>query len=182
MTIWNPGFASPYRRRSSLFAESTRRASQLGSQSSLDSGGAITPILEDHVFIDGDAIMSPSLGMARDYEGLGGWREDDGDESWLNINSRLELPSHTQRSHSLGPLAPNNGAWYAMAKTHPTEKEKRDMQTKKAPLVQANSSRVRVKKSSRSSTSVTVPPDRGGYFDEMVSPKTVRRSTHGSGL
>ena len=58
--------------------------------------------------------MTPSVGLNRDFEGVGGWRlldqEDDG--SWANINSRLELPleraapRHRQRSQSLGPASP----------------------------------------------------------------------------
>lgn len=180
-TLANPGFSSPYRRRSSLLAESARRASQLDSQTSLGTGSTNTALLDPSLIINGDGIMSPSVGMLRDYEGIGGWRRDDGDESWLNINSRLELPSHTQqRSHSLGPLAPNDGAWFAMARTHPTPMEKRATQAARAQAAQANSSRVRAQGPPRTTTFVTAP-DSYVYLDSMVSPRTVREPGQGSG-
>lgn len=44
-----------------------------------------------------------SIGSARDFEGVGGWRLDgpseDDDHAWTNINSRLELPAESPRRH-----------------------------------------------------------------------------------
>lgn len=61
--------------------------------------------------------LAPSVGIERDFEGVGGWRLNDSndDDGWENINSRLELPmercssfgsryhSLSHRSHSVGP-------------------------------------------------------------------------------
>ncbi|KAF3767835.1 hypothetical protein M406DRAFT_355727 [Cryphonectria parasitica EP155] len=47
--------------------------------------------------------MIPSIGMDRDFEGVGGWRLDgkdaDDDDAWTQLNSRLELPHDPQRRH-----------------------------------------------------------------------------------
>lgn len=47
--------------------------------------------------------LSQSVGPARDYEGVGGWRLEnpsDDDGLWTKINSRLELPAdHVRRHH-----------------------------------------------------------------------------------
>ena len=46
--------------------------------------------------------ISQSIGPARDYEGLGGWRLDepsDDEGLWTSFNSRLELPADRARKH-----------------------------------------------------------------------------------
>lgn len=84
------------------------------SGASLQSVGSITPV-DDHGsgntngFGAGSKhnsfMMIPSIGMDRDFEGVGGWRlgggksPDDDDEAWTHINSRLELPLDHQRKH-----------------------------------------------------------------------------------
>ncbi|KAK4204084.1 hypothetical protein QBC40DRAFT_273345 [Triangularia verruculosa] len=120
--------ASTHRRKSSYgFGGAVRRHSRRSSsQVSLSTAGTITPIHEGEVMNNitaltpaafADAGLAPSVGLGRDYEGIGGWRLDDnGDDSdWTNINSRLELPldgrtsftrSHS-RSQSAGPMNPN---------------------------------------------------------------------------
>lgn len=80
-------------------APSARRRKRRGSSSSALSAGSITPIAQT----DGALGISPSIGLARDYEGVGGWRLGEGSEDedalWTNINSRLELPAeqHVRR-------------------------------------------------------------------------------------
>ncbi|KAI3400662.1 hypothetical protein diail_2374 [Diaporthe ilicicola] len=89
------------------------------SGASLQSVGSITPV-DDHGGAGGNGnsglfgagskrnsfMMIPSIGMDRDFEGVGGWRlgggrnpEDDDDDAWTHINSRLELPLDYQRKH-----------------------------------------------------------------------------------
>ena len=93
------------------------------SGASLHSVGSITPV-EDH--IGGGSkrnsfMLVPSIGMDRDFEGVGGWRlggrnPDDDDDAWTLINSRLELPLDYQRKHHQrspsggGATTPGGGA------------------------------------------------------------------------
>lgn len=74
-------------------AKHTRRKSRRGSAASGSSNGSVTP-----------REQRPSSGLGvyggqsatRDFEGVGGWRmpgPSDDDQPWLNINSRLELPT-----------------------------------------------------------------------------------------
>jgi hypothetical protein len=54
--------------------------------------------------------LTPSTGLDRDFEGVGGWRLKEGadpmdDMTWESLNSRLEIPDrHHYRSHSGGAL------------------------------------------------------------------------------
>ncbi|POS78388.1 hypothetical protein DHEL01_v203217 [Diaporthe helianthi] len=84
------------------------------SGASLQSVGSITPV-DDHPngALGSSAgvskrnsfmMMAPSIGIDRDFEGVGGWRlggrnPDDDDDAWTHINSRLELPLDHQRKH-----------------------------------------------------------------------------------
>lgn len=45
--------------------------------------------------------LSTSVGAARDFEGVGGWRLGGADDDvlWTSINSRLELPADHVRRH-----------------------------------------------------------------------------------
>ncbi|PSR78029.1 hypothetical protein BD289DRAFT_417125 [Coniella lustricola] len=66
-----------------------------------------------------DSVMIiPSIGMDRDFEGVGGWRlngkDADDDDAWTQLNSRLELPLDTSRrqhhrSPSGGATTPGGG-------------------------------------------------------------------------
>jgi hypothetical protein len=74
-----------------------RRRKRRSSSSSALSAGSITPIAGD-----GTLGLSQSIGAARDFEGVGGWRlgdPSDDDALWTNINSRLELPADHIRRH-----------------------------------------------------------------------------------
>lgn len=76
---------------------SARRRKRRSSTSSNLSGGTITPTPGDS-----SLGLSQSIGPARDFEGVGGWRigdASDEDELWTKINSRLELPAHHERRH-----------------------------------------------------------------------------------
>ncbi|KAK0619901.1 hypothetical protein B0T14DRAFT_219122 [Immersiella caudata] len=121
-----PGRQSPTtrRRKSSYGFGSALRHSRRSSQVSLASYGTITPIHEDESETPAitESGLTPSVGLDRDFEGIGGWRLDDQDDdgNWTNINSRLELPverasftRHHGRSQSLGPVTPNDGVWLA---------------------------------------------------------------------
>ncbi|MCJ1408563.1 hypothetical protein MMC19_002638 [Ptychographa xylographoides] len=80
---------------------------------SRSSSGSITPRLP----APGTSIY-PTTPLARDFEGVGGWRfpepeEDDSDSLWTTMNSRLELPALStsggerklKHQHSLTTLA-----------------------------------------------------------------------------
>ena len=91
----------------------SRRKSRRSSAGSLSSnGGSTTPKAPD---TSGFGIYSGG-GAARDFEGVGGWRiqdpNDEDDENWTSMNSRLELPAmidgrprHHHRSRTSGSLA-----------------------------------------------------------------------------
>ncbi|KAK0718179.1 hypothetical protein B0T26DRAFT_644683 [Lasiosphaeria miniovina] len=114
------------------YSRDGRPRSRHSSQVSLASIGTITPIHEDEVTpLITESGLTPSVGMDRDFEGIGGWRlDDDGDDAnWANINSRLELPlerSSTRRSQSAGPVTPGEGTWLMMKGTHQDSQEDKD--------------------------------------------------------
>lgn len=73
------------------------------STASFASVGSITPIEDTSVGLGGrtnkradSVMMISSIGMDRDFEGVGGWRlnvkDADDDNAWAQLNSRLELP------------------------------------------------------------------------------------------
>ncbi|KAI1074988.1 hypothetical protein F5B20DRAFT_561846 [Whalleya microplaca] len=84
-----------------------RRSGARKRNNSSVSSGTLTPIGS----LDGLAL-TPSTGLGRDFEGLGGWRLDSlaggadaetpEDLQWTNLNSRLEMPyrRHHYRSQS----------------------------------------------------------------------------------
>ena len=106
----------------------SRRKSRRSSAGSLSSnGGSTTPkALESSGF----GIYSGS-GAARDFEGVGGWRiqgpDDEDDENWTSMNSRLELPAtvdgrprnhHRSRtSGSLTSVLPPKSPGWSRART-----------------------------------------------------------------
>jgi len=74
-----------------------RRRKRRSSSSSALSAGSITPVLGDATL-----ALSQSVGAARDFEGVGGWRMEapsDDDALWTKFNSRLELPADHVRRH-----------------------------------------------------------------------------------
>lgn len=76
----------------------SRRKSRRSSAGSLSSnGGSTTPKAPES---SGFGIYSGG-GAARDFEGVGGWRiqgpDDEDDENWTSMNSRLELPAMLDR-------------------------------------------------------------------------------------
>lgn len=109
---------SPLRRKTGFGFGAIRRSRR----SSLASiSPTITSIREDSEMVPPlpeSGGLAPSVGIERDFEGVGGWRlnDDNDDDGWENINSRLELPmerysnfggrSHTlsHQSHSAGSL------------------------------------------------------------------------------
>ena len=118
------GYYTPRRRRCSYGFGAAPRRSRRSSQVSLASVGSMTHIHEDdddlRASIAAGPGLTPSVGVGRDFEGIGGWRlDDDQDDSgdWASINSRLELPLerasilHHQRPQSLEPMTPTGGTW-----------------------------------------------------------------------
>ncbi|KAK3398704.1 hypothetical protein B0T20DRAFT_411828 [Sordaria brevicollis] len=122
---------SPLRRKTSYGFGAIRR-SRRSSQASISP--TIISIREDFGVVPPlpkSGGLAPSVGIERDFEGVGGWRlnDDDNDDVWENINSRLELPmeryssfggrSHTlsHRSHSAGPSQALEGGGGRMGNT-----------------------------------------------------------------
>lgn len=73
--------ASPSLSSTSSYAHRRARHPSVASPISV---GAFTPTTEHGL------DLTPTPGMDRDFEGLGGWRDDD-DEHWTNINSRFRF-------------------------------------------------------------------------------------------
>ncbi|KAK1779155.1 hypothetical protein QBC45DRAFT_144164 [Copromyces sp. CBS 386.78] len=98
-----PHQRSPLRRKNSYGLGSARRRSRRSSQASISP--TIAAIREDSEMIPPlpeSGGLAPSVGIERDFEGVGGWRLNDSgdDDGWENINSRLELPM--ERCSSFG--------------------------------------------------------------------------------
>jgi hypothetical protein len=93
------------------------------SGASLHSVGSITPVDDYNSGLGGGGskrnsfmmmMMAPSVGIDRDFEGVGGWRlggrnPDDDDDAWTHINSRLELPLDYQRKQQHHQRSPSGG-------------------------------------------------------------------------
>lgn len=169
------GYISPHRRKSSYgFGFALRKSRRSSSQVSLGSIGTITPIHEDEVSYDitpapatAAEVSASSIGLDRDFEGVGGWRLDDGQDDgsdWAAINSRLELPlerssfsRHSQRSQSVGPLTASEGSWMMMSNFGSRngsgiDESQRDLRERRFSLgalkgTSPNSSRVRMNSS-----------------------------------
>lgn len=95
-----------------------RKSSRRGSAASGgSSGGTITPREQQQQQPSSGLGVYGGQSAARDFEGVGGWRipgPSDDDQPWLNINSRLELPTlvdgaggrrNHHRSRTSGSLA-----------------------------------------------------------------------------
>ncbi|KAL2021920.1 hypothetical protein VTK56DRAFT_6339 [Thermocarpiscus australiensis] len=106
---WGSGYISPRRRRSSC-----RNAGLLPSRRS--SSQSLDSIRENEVATElpppqlVDVCITPSIGMDRDFEGIGGWRFDDreDDDVWDNINSRLEMPNERSLPYLRHNLPPQS--------------------------------------------------------------------------
>ncbi|KAK1972486.1 hypothetical protein LZ32DRAFT_101586 [Colletotrichum eremochloae] len=154
---------------------SASRRTRRPSSASAVSVGTITPISEN-----GGLGLFPSVGIDRDYEGVGGWRLGSGndDELWMTINSRLELPDrqyqrHHHRSPSGGPTTPGGGEGYLMMKggrNRSPESNRGGFTT----IVSPNSSRARTPTNSHIAFTALDGVD-GDYFPSMSSPKTARK-------
>ncbi|RDA86804.1 hypothetical protein CP532_6346 [Ophiocordyceps camponoti-leonardi (nom. inval.)] len=111
--------------------------------------------------------LMPSVGPERDFEGVGGWRDDrDGDDdTWTTINSRFELPDriHHARNHhrspSGGPVTPGDAGVLMM------KGRARSPAISPSP----NSSRARTPSVSRSISASD------GYFSLTMSPTTIKK-------
>lgn len=111
-TIEQIKFASPTSPTVPMSAR--RRKRRTSSSSNLSAAGSITPtLLSAHNSTLG---LSASVGPARDYEGVGGWRlenpSEEDDALWTKINSRLELPADHIRRHKrslTGSSVPHKG-------------------------------------------------------------------------
>ncbi|KAK0714602.1 hypothetical protein B0H67DRAFT_578568 [Lasiosphaeris hirsuta] len=187
------GHRSPHRRKSSYGFGAALRHSRRSSQASLTSIGTITPIHED----DGplsvpESGMIPSVGVGRDFEGIGGWRldeGDDGDESqWSKINSRLELPlerssaRHHQRSQSVGPTTPSEAVWMMTKSTRKDSSpewkgwERTGSISPARPLFSPGDSR-RPNQSIQLPSALTALNPENGYFPDLVSPRSWKKYT-----
>ncbi|KAM3077104.1 hypothetical protein ACMFMF_005020 [Clarireedia jacksonii] len=146
-----------------------RRKKRRSSVSSNHSAtGSITPVPK--VGGSESALgLSQSIGPARDYEGVGGWRLDnsgsDDDAQWTNMNSRLELPANHGRRHHQRSL------------TSGSLPSPEDLRIVRGRSVEA------VMNTSKPRTPPTFASGFGGdgYFQQLTpSPKT-KKSSSGSG-
>ncbi|KAI1409132.1 hypothetical protein F5Y13DRAFT_193610 [Hypoxylon sp. FL1857] len=150
-----------------------RRRQRQGSASV--SSGTITPVGG----LDGLAL-APSMGLERDFEGVGGWRLDsvdvDADAAdeyqWYNLNSRLEIPDrrHHFRSQSGGAvLSGTSGLGLYMKSMNTTSAYGAD-----GPRIYTSPN------SSRSRTPTSGKPrgftklDEDGYFPSLLEGKHVK--------
>ncbi|KAM7190584.1 hypothetical protein V8F33_009374 [Rhypophila sp. PSN 637] len=190
------GHRSPFRRKSSYGFGGTARHSRRSSQVSLASLGTITPIREGCVTPTAgygeSGGITPSAGIDRDFEGIGGWRLDDQDDdaNWTNINSRLELPlerssfstRHHQRSQSAGPTTPSEVTWLMMKSPSisggPSVTEKDPIVTNTA-FAMPNARRQRSSQSLKINTAVArvEQENSGGYFSAFISPKNMKKAS-----
>ncbi|KAM0317090.1 hypothetical protein ACHAO8_002655 [Botrytis cinerea] len=153
--IYNPP-NSPVRRKK-------RRSSASSSQSAT---GSNTPVPAR--VLKGSAsvlALGQSVGPARDFEGVGGWRlgdsGSDDDALWTNMNSRLELPANHGRRHHQRSLTSGS---------IPSEESR-----SRSPEAIMNSSKAR--------TPPSIGSGLGGetYFPTMTpNPKTKKRASFGS--
>ncbi|KAK5653876.1 hypothetical protein OQA88_7800 [Cercophora sp. LCS_1] len=197
------GYKSPAtrRRKSSYGFGAALRHSSRSSQVSLGSRGTITPINEDEVAEINETFVTPSSGMDRDFEGVGGWRLDDQDDdgNWTNINSRLELPVETrgsqsrasrhshQRSQSLGPFTPSETTWLTSTHIHGRNDQSPDRERWKrfssgsgtrspGKLLISPGSR-RLSQHIQLPDALTSLDPNNGYFPDLISPRSERKPT-----
>ncbi|KAJ9666927.1 hypothetical protein H2201_003061 [Coniosporium apollinis] len=110
----SPGRTSPRHPRANRRTSTTSTASAQDPTTSTSGFPPIYPTKSGSF-----ASLTSSLGPARDYEGVGGWRVSSGDGSeealWIGMNSRLELPavvSPNTRRHQRSLTGPSlRGSW-----------------------------------------------------------------------
>ncbi|KAI0904672.1 hypothetical protein F4824DRAFT_517614 [Ustulina deusta] len=118
-------------------AVTTSRHRRRGKRHGSGGGGLITP----GSGFDGFSAVTPSIGLERDFEGVGGWRLESTDvdtdnpeeRQWCNLNSRLENPygRHHFRTQSGGAIlsGPTGSGILArpsfMTRSHSPEESKR---------------------------------------------------------
>ncbi|RWA14691.1 hypothetical protein EKO27_g463 [Xylaria grammica] len=106
ITSGSPTNSTPLPSPAATAFKHRRRAKHQGGGGS----GSVTPVPGT----DGFAALTPSIGLERDFEGVGGWRLESADtdtdgtdeRQWYNLNSRLENPyrRHHFRSQSGGAV------------------------------------------------------------------------------
>ncbi|KAK1755800.1 hypothetical protein QBC47DRAFT_381327 [Echria macrotheca] len=185
------------RRRSSYGFGAGMRQSRHSSQGSLASMGAITPLpAADVAIVVADAGMTPSVGLDRDFEGIGGWRiqdDQEDEENWTNINSRLELPAerapfrHHQRSLSSGSTKLTDLAGWMTPALRGGESPDEKQGERPGLSVSGNGTRSPGKALSSPGSrrlnqhvqlpSMTALDQENGYFPPMHSPDSARRCT-----
>lgn len=185
-----PGALRPRHRQQTSHAFSippkSHRRSQ--SQASAGSAGTITPIHEGEVLLSTEPALTPSVGLDRDFEGIGGWRldgNDKEDESWTNINSRLELLGDRMsasvhnglRSRSLGPLTPAEGPLFLSTGFGAATGSQSPIERQASP-----SSSRRTTRAMRQLPSAPAAMDTdNGYFPKILSPVAQRGAGHQNG-
>lgn len=170
------------------------------SGASFSSVGSITPI--DDATNTGlssskrnsSYMMIPSIGIDRDFEGVGGWRLSDkhgdaDDDAWAQLNSRLELPVDQQRrqhrrSHSGsagGATTPGGGDYLVMKSPRAVRSKEGSPETAAGrrgrgagPAVSPNCSRQRTPTNGMPPPLTTIDSS-GSYFPPMISSKATRR-------
>lgn len=150
-------------------------------------------------------MMIPSIGMDRDFEGVGGWRLNGknpaDDEAWAQLNSRLELPLDQQRRHHRrspsggggGAITPRSGggggggADYLVMKTPRATRSKEGSPenvpgTRRGREWGSGKGAVIISPNSsrqRTPTGGMPPPlttiDSESYFPPVLSPKSARK-------
>ncbi|CAD6443572.1 ab8a0fce-e4dd-4953-a987-6bbafda54202-CDS [Sclerotinia trifoliorum] len=153
--IYNPPTLASRRKK--------RRSSASSSQSAT---GSITPV-PARILKGSESMLGlgQSVGITRDYEGVGGWRLDDSgsddDALWTNMNSRLELPAnHGRRHHQRS----------STSSSLPSEELKI-----RSPEATMNTSKA------RTPTSIGLGLGGESYFPTMTpSPKTKKKPSFGS--
>lgn len=171
------------------------------SGASFASLGSITPIEDSNSLpgsVRGSFMMAPSIGMDRDFEGVGGWRFNgknaDDDDAWTQLNSRLELPlDHQRRHHHRSPsgggaTTPGGSGDFLMMKSSKATRSKegspehgprRGRERKEnGAAMSPNSSRQRTPNGIPQMPPPLTAIDQtdGSYFPPMVSPRSTRRS------
>lgn len=165
------------------------------SGASFTSVGSITPIDDAAIGLGSKRnsfMMIPSVGIDRDFEGVGGWRLSDkngdtDDDAWAQLNSRLELrveqhSRHHRRSHSGGGATTPGGGDYLVMKNPRAVRSKEGSPENAAgrrgrglvPAMSPNSSRQRTPTNGMPPPLTTIDST-GSYFPPMVSPKAPRR-------
>jgi len=118
--------------------------------------------------------LSQSLGLARDFEGVGGWRLEKGNDEeaiWTSLNSRLELPAEHGRRHHRRSLTSGS---------LPGDKRRTGMGTRNSsPEEKMNTGKARASPAGFSRTEEYFPT-RGLKRDLMTSSSSVRSGNSAS--